>query len=90
MPVAVTPAPECSALVRAVPARTERGETASDTVCPSDVIRWSRDGRTDEQILQRLEEHSAIVPLTAADENRLRDAGVSETLIEAIKVSSQR
>jgi len=89
-PVVVTPAPDCSAAVRVEPVHATRAETASAAVCPRDVIRWSRDGRTDEQILQTLEERRAVVPLTAADENNLRDAGVSETLIEAIKTMSRR
>jgi hypothetical protein len=89
-PVVVTPAPEYLAAVQTTPVSTKVVETASVTVGPRDVIRWSRDGRTDEQILQMLEDCRAIMPLTAADENHLRDAGVSETVIEALKVSSQR
>lgn len=89
-PVAVTPPLECVAPVVASPTCSVSDQASGVSVCPRDLVRWARDGRTEEQILQALEDRRASLTLTAADENLLRDAGVSESLIEAIKVSSQR
>ncbi len=50
-----------------------------------DVVRWSDDGISDEVIIDRIERSDAIFRLSAKDENSLRDDGVSEDVIEAMK-----
>ncbi|HEV8378466.1 MAG TPA: glycine zipper domain-containing protein [Tepidisphaeraceae bacterium] len=54
-------------------------------VTRDDVIRWSKDGVKDEIIIDRIERSGTAFRLTAADENALHDANVSEEVVRAMK-----
>jgi surface antigen len=69
-----------------------RGNTyaASTRVAPDDVIAWSRRGMHDSEIIDRIDRSGTIFHLNAADEMRLRDAGVSEDVIREMRETSRR
>lgn len=50
-----------------------------------DVIAWTKNGEKDEIIIDRVQRSGSVFHMTAADENRLRDAGVSEEVVRAMK-----
>jgi uncharacterized protein YcfJ len=50
-----------------------------------EVIDWTKDGVKDEIIIDRIDQSGTTFRLTAADENELRDAGVSEDVVRAMK-----
>jgi uncharacterized protein YcfJ len=54
-----------------------------------DVIAWSRQGLSDDIIIDRIERSRSSFRLTAADENELRDNNVSEDVIRAMKNSGR-
>jgi len=56
----------------------------------SDVVTWANRGMRDEVIIDRIERSGTVFHLTAADENRLRDAGVSEEVIRAMRDTERR
>ena len=56
-----------------------------DRVTRDDVITWTRRGMRDGEICDRIDRSGTIFHLTAADENQLRDAGVSEEVIGEMK-----
>src|SRR5437870_2529876 len=63
-----------------------RAAAATDgALSRDDVIRWSKDGVKDEVIIDRIERSGSSFRLTAADENALRDANVSEEVVRAMK-----
>lgn len=62
----------------------------SPTVTKSDVIAWSQRGTRDDVIVDRIERSGSVFRLTAADENDLRDRGVSESVIRAMRDTSRR
>ena len=62
----------------------------SSRITKHDVIDWTSRGVSDENIVERIDRNGAIFRLTAADENQLRDAGVSEWLIQQMKATSRR
>ena len=64
--------------------------SASATVTREDVIEWTRRGDRDEQIIDRIERSDNVSHLSARDENALRDSGVSESVIRAMKNSDRR
>ena len=64
--------------------RAKPSETAP-RLTQSQVIQWSRDGVSDEIIIDRVERSGTVFTIRAADENKLRDAGVSESVIRAMK-----
>jgi uncharacterized protein YcfJ len=70
-------------------AAPERG-TAASGVQQADVIAWTNDGVKDEMIIDRIERSGSVFRLTAADENKLRDAGVSEEVVRAMKNTARR
>jgi hypothetical protein len=49
------------------------------------VIQWTQDGVRDDIIIDRIERSGTVFNLRAADENQLRDAGVSEAVIRAMR-----
>ena len=55
-----------------------------------DVLRWTSCGTRDDIIIDRIERSSSVFHLTAAEENRLRDKGVSETVIQEMKTTARR
>jgi hypothetical protein len=59
-------------------------------VTTGDVISWAQRGTRDEEIIDRINRTGTVFHLTAADENRLRDAGVSEMVIHAMKDTARR
>jgi uncharacterized protein YcfJ len=63
--------------------------TPADGVTRDDVIRWSKDGVKDEVIIDRIERSGTAFRLTAADENALRDANVSDEVVRAMKNTSR-
>lgn len=56
-------------------------------VSRADVVNWTRQGVKDEIIIDRIQRSHTAFQLTAADENQLRDAGVSEEVVRAMKYS---
>lgn len=64
--------------------------SAPETFSPQDVVHWTRSGESDFEIVRRIEEGATVFRLNAADENRLRDQGVSERVIESMKATARR
>ncbi|MGE5608688.1 MAG: glycine zipper domain-containing protein [Bacillota bacterium] len=62
----------------------------SQRVTKNDVIKWTDQGTKDEVIIDRIERSGTIFNITAADENELRDAGVSEEVVRAMKDTARR
>jgi len=54
-------------------------------VTKNDVISWTRAGVKDEVIIDRIQRSGTVFRMTAADENQLRDANVSEEVVRAMK-----
>src|SRR5882672_10830402 len=63
--------------------------TATNGLTRDDVIRWTKDGVKDEVIIDRIERSGTAFRLTAADENALRDANVSEEVLRSMKNTSR-
>ena len=55
-----------------------------------DVIVWTDKGVRDSVIIDRIDRSGQVFRLNAADENELRDAGVSEPVIRALKDTARR
>jgi len=68
--------------------RASQGEYRS--VARQDVVDWSNRGVRDDIIIDRIERSGSSFSLTAADENRLRDDGVSEPVIQSMRASARR
>lgn len=66
------------------------GYVGNPKVSKDDVIDWSRHGVTDEIIIDRVDRSGTVFHLTAADENALREKGVSEDVVQAMKQTSRR
>lgn len=64
--------------------------TKSQAVSVDHVIEWWNDGDSEEEILERLDRSRTVFRLTARDEDRLRDEGVSEDVIRQMKRSSRQ
>ncbi len=56
----------------------------------TDVINWTHSGVSDDIIIDRIDRNPTVFHLSAADENRLRDEGVSESVILAMKDTARR
>lgn len=54
-------------------------------ITTQDVSTWAGRGVKDEIIIDRIERSGTVFHLTAADENQLRDSGVSEQVIRTMK-----
>ena len=63
---------------------------SSKGITQQDVIYWSERGDRDELIIDRIEQSGATFNLSSRDENDLRDAGVSEDVIRAMKDTARR
>lgn len=63
--------------------------TTDGSLSRDDVIRWSKDGVKDEIIIDRIERSGTTFRLTAADENALRNANVSDEVLRAMKNTSR-
>ena len=70
--------------------RDERSYVSDRALSRTDVVRWSDDGVSDEVIIDRIERSGTIFRLTAKDENALRDQGLSEDVIGAMKDTARR
>lgn len=58
-------------------------------VTKEDVMAWSAHGICDEEIIGRVVRSDSTFTLSAADENQLRDAHVSDEVIRAMKATSK-
>jgi hypothetical protein len=58
---------------------------SSSRVSQQDVIAWTSRGMRDSEIIDRIDRSGTVFHLTAADENHLRDGGVSEDVIREMK-----
>ena len=63
---------------------------ATGAMSRRDVMEWSDRGVSDEVIIDRIERSGQVFRLTAAEQNELRDAGVSERVIRAMKNTARR
>lgn len=70
------------------PSRTYAPATAR--VTKVDVMDWSRRGVRDDIIIDRIDRSGTVFYLKAAEENQLREAGVSEDVIRAMKDTARR
>jgi hypothetical protein len=64
--------------------------TDTHSVTTDDVIRWTSRSVREDVILDRIERSPSVFHLTAADENHLRDNGVSEPVIQEMKATARR
>lgn len=62
----------------------------ADRLSREDVIRWTSQGVRDDIIIDRIDRSGTVFHLTAADQNDLRDEGVSEPVIRAMKDTAKR
>jgi uncharacterized protein YcfJ len=62
----------------------------SDPVTKSDVITWTNQGVRNDIIIDRINRSGVASDLTAADQNDLRNQGVSESVIRAMKDEARR
>ena len=62
---------------------------ASGRVTQGDVIAWSNRGMRDSEIIDRIERSGTVYHLSAADQNDLRDAHVSEDVIREMKETAR-
>src|SRR4051812_19293665 len=65
--------------------RDSKTTYASSRVTKDDVIAWNGRGVRDSEIIDRIDRSGTVFRLTAADENQLRDSGVSEDDIREMK-----
>jgi uncharacterized protein YcfJ len=63
---------------------------AANAVTKADVIEWTRRGDRDDLIIDRIERSGTVFHLSSRDENQLRDAGVGEEVIRAMKDTARR
>ncbi len=70
--------------------RYESPAASANTISKKDIIQWTDRGTKDEVIIDRIDRSDTVFYLTAADENELRDAGVSEDVIRAMKDTARR
>jgi hypothetical protein len=54
------------------------------------VIEWTTRGVREDLVLERISRCGNLQRLTAADENQLRDVGVSETIIQEMRATANR
>ena len=62
----------------------------NSTVSKQDVIDWTRRGVSTEVIADRIDRSGTRFSLTAADENMLRENGVKEQVIQAMKQTARK
>ena len=71
-----------------VPTTPPVGGSSDSPVSDADVIGWVTRGTSDDVILDRIQHARNAVRLTAGDELRLRDAGVTDEVIRAMKAAA--
>jgi uncharacterized protein YcfJ len=59
-------------------------------VTKRDVIKWTSRGMRDDVIIDRIDRSGTIYHLSRSDEQDLRDAGVSEMVIQEMRATSRR
>jgi surface antigen len=59
-------------------------------VTKRDVMYWSSRGARDDVIIDRIERSGTVFRLSRADEQDLRDAGVSEMVIQEMRATARR
>jgi hypothetical protein len=78
----------------APPVRMDRRDydrqNSSVGLTKADVVDWTERGMSDEIIIERIERSKAVFQVTAADQNELRDKGVSPAVIQAMRASARR
>ena len=67
-----------------------RATSAPQGVSRQKVMAWTEEGVKDEIIIDRIERSGTVFRLTPAEENQLRDAGVSEEVIRAMKQTGRQ
>jgi hypothetical protein len=73
------------------PYANHRSNNASaNAVTKADVIDWTRRGDRDDLIIDRIERSGTVFHLSSRDENQLRDAGVGEEVIRAMRDTGRR
>ena len=83
---AAAPESVASAKSTAMAAPAPAGDSPA-SVSQSDVIGWAARGVTDDVIVDRIDHAQSTFHLSAGDEMRLRDAGVSDDVIRAMKAT---
>jgi surface antigen len=71
-------------------ANTQGWRESSSAVTKSEVITWTDQGVRDDIIIDRIDRSGTVFRLSAADQNDLRDHGVSESVIRAMKDTARR
>jgi hypothetical protein len=71
-------------------ANTQGWRESSNHLTKSEVIAWTDQGVRDDIIIDRIERSGTVFRLSAADQNDLRDHGVSESVIRAMKDTARR
>ena len=69
---------------------SQQWKTSSTAVTQSQVIDWTDQGVRDDIIIDRIDRSGTVFRLSAADQNDLRDHGVSESVIRAMKDTARR
>jgi surface antigen len=67
-----------------------RWRESANGVTKADVIAWTDQGVRDDIIIDRIDRSGAVLRLSAADQNELRDRGVSEPVIRAMRDTARR
>ena len=67
-----------------------KSSSSASKITKRDIIAWSDDGVKDEVIIDRIDRSGQVFRLTAAEQNELRDAGVSEKVIRAMKDTARK
>src|SRR5450432_822020 len=67
----------------------DRRHSSDEKVTKADVVHWTQRGMSDDVIIDRIERSETVFHLTAADENELRDRGVSESVIRVMRDTSR-
>ena len=65
-------------------------ETVSVSVSKRDVMTWTQRGTRDDVIIDRIDRSGTVFHLTRSDEQDLRDAGVSEMVIQEMRSTARR
>lgn len=63
---------------------------ARPEISERDIILWTSRGIRDDVIISKIEESATVFQLSGADTNHLRDKGVSESVIAAMRATARR
>jgi len=59
-------------------------------ITKDDVIAWTASGVREDIILDRIQQSGAVFHLTTGDENQLRDVGVTDHVVQAMRDTARR